>query len=181
MPYPYMPYHIGPSCLLGFLLRRWVDFPVFVLSNFAIDFVVLILGLWRSTSLIREHAHTILIGAVVGILWGIAAYLFRRLFRRFMLKIRLPYKTNISKMLFSGILGTWLHIFVDSLYHSDINLFWPCQLTNLLFRFSRRLDDLFLILCFIAAFIFYIHVLKSQKKHGKLVRYEAGEHNGWAD
>ena len=166
MPYPYTPYHIGPSCLLGFLLRRWVDIPVFVLSNFAIDFAVLVLGLWRPMSFVLEHVHTIPIGAVAGMLWGIAAYLFRRLFRWSMLKIRLPYKTNIRKMIFSGILGTWLHILIDSLYQSDIKLFWPSKLTNPSFRFNRREVDFLLILCFIAAFAIYICLLKRSKKAG---------------
>ncbi len=166
MPYPYTPYHIGPSCLLGFLLRRWVDIPVFVLSNFAIDFVVLAVGLWRPRSFVLEHAHTLLIGAAVGILWGIAAYFFRRLFRWIMLKIRLPYKTNIRKMIFSGIFGTWVHIFIDSLYKSDIKLFWPSKMIHPSFRFNRREIDFLLILCFIASFAVYVCILKRQKNAG---------------
>jgi len=166
MPYPSTPYHIGPSCLLGFLLRRWVDIPVFLLSNFAIDLVVFVVGVWQPRSFVLEHAHTFLIGAAVGIFWGIAAYFFRRLFRWIMLKIRLPYKTNIRKMIFSGIIGTWLHIFIDSLYQSDIKLFWPSKLTNPSFRFNRREIDFLLMLCFIAAFAIYIYLLKRSIKAG---------------
>jgi len=166
MPYPYTPYHIGPSCLLGFLLRRWVDIPVFVLSNFAIDIVVSVVGLWRPRSFVLEHFHTLLIGAAVGILWGIAANLFRGLFKWIMLKIRLRYQTNIRKMIFSGILGTWVHILIDSLYQSDTNLFWPVKLTKQSFRFNRRLLDILLILCFISAFVVYLYVLKRQKNSG---------------
>jgi hypothetical protein len=181
MPYPYTPYHIGPSCLLGFLLRRWVDIPVFVLSNFAIDFVVSVVGLWQPRSFVPEYAHTLLIGAALGMLWGIAAYFFRGVFRWIMLKIRLPYKINIRKMIFSGILGTWVHIFIDSLYQSDIKLFWPNKLTNPLFVLNRRAVDFLLILCFIAVFVFYICMLKSQKRYRELIKYQAGEHNGKPD
>ena len=166
MPYPYTPYHIGPSCLLGFLLRRWVDIPVFVLSNFAIDFVVSVVGLWQPRSFVPEYAHTLLIGAALGMLWGIAANLFRVLFKWIMLKIRLPYQTNIRKMIFSGILGTWVHILIDSLYQSDTNLFWPVKLKKQSFRFNRRLVDFLLILCFISAFVVYLYVLKRQKNSG---------------
>jgi membrane-bound metal-dependent hydrolase YbcI (DUF457 family) len=166
MPYPYTPYHIGPSFLLGFLLRRWVDIPVFVLANFAIDLIVLIVGLWHPRSFVPEHAHTLLIGTGIGMLWGIAAYFFRRLFIWIMLKIRLPYKTNIRKMIFSGIFGTWVHIFIDSLYQSDIKLFWPSKLIHPSFRFNRREIDFLLILCFIAAFVVYMCILKRQKNLG---------------
>jgi len=168
MPYPYTPYHIGPNCLLGFLLRRWIDIPVFVLSNFAIDLFVLAIGLWQPRSFVLEHAHTLLIGVAIGILWGIVGYFFRRLFRWIMQKIHLPYKTNIRKMIFSGILGTWVHILIDSLYQSDTNLFWPIKLTKQSFSFNRRLVDFLLILCFIAAFVVYVYVLKRQKNAGNL-------------
>jgi hypothetical protein len=166
MPYPYTPYHIGPSCLLGLLLRRWVDMPVFVLSNFAIDLFVLVVGLRQPKSFVPEHAHTLFIGAAVGILWGIAAYFFKGFFRWSMLKIRLPYKTNILKMILAGIIGTWVHIFIDSLYQSDIKLFWPSKLIHPPFRFNRREVDFFLILCSIAAVAIYIYLLKRSKKAG---------------
>ena len=169
MPYPYTPYHIGPSCLLGLLLRKWVDIPVFILSNFAIDLVVLVLGLRQPRSFVPEHVHTILIGAAVGILWGIAAHLLRKPFKWIMLKIRLPYKTNIRKMILSGILGTWLHILIDSLYQPDTDLFWPIRLTKLSSRYNRRPVDFLLIFCLLAAFFVYLYRLKRQKKAGNLL------------
>ena len=112
MPYPYTLYHIGPSGFLGLLLRRWVDIPVFVLSNFAIDLFVLAFRLWQPASFLFEHAHTLLVGAAIGILWGILAYFFRKPFSWIMLKIRLPYKTNIPKMVYAWTLscmGTAAH------------------------------------------------------------------------
>lgn len=166
MPYPYTPYHIGPSCLLGLLLRRWVDIPVFVLSNFVIDLFVLVARLSQTKSFVLEHAHTLLIGTAVGILWGIAAYFFRGIFRWIMLRIRLPYQTNLRKMILAGITGIWVHIFIDSLYQSDIKLFWPSKLISPLFRFPKREVDLFLILCSIAAVAIYLYLFKRSKKAG---------------
>ena len=42
-----------------------------------------------------------------------------------MVKIRLPYKTNLRKMVVSGILGAWLHVVLDGFYHYDVQPFWP--------------------------------------------------------
>lgn len=171
MPYPYTPYHIGPSCLLCLLLRKWIDLPVFVLSNFAIDLAVLFVGLCRPISFVQEYIHTLLIGALVGILWASAAhFFFNGFFIWTMFKIRLPYRTNILKKIFSGIIGTWVHIFIDFLYKSDIKLFWPTRLTNPSFQFNRRVISLFLILAFFAAIILYVIISNRSKNREGLFK-----------
>jgi membrane-bound metal-dependent hydrolase YbcI (DUF457 family) len=37
----------------------------------------------------------------------------------------LPYKPGFFKMLLSGILGVWLHVLIDAVYHPDVRLLWP--------------------------------------------------------
>jgi membrane-bound metal-dependent hydrolase YbcI (DUF457 family) len=118
---PFTPYHFGPSGFFGLLLRRWIDLPVFLLANVVVDVEVLIF----STLPIHRYAHTLLIGAVVGAVWGAAAYPLRNLFKSIMEAFGLPYKTSFFKMLVSGILGVWLHVLIDGFYHSDIRLLWP--------------------------------------------------------
>ncbi|MHC4299546.1 MAG: hypothetical protein ACYS7Y_19890 [Planctomycetota bacterium] len=34
---PFTPYHFGPSGCVGLILRKWIDVPVFVLTNVIID------------------------------------------------------------------------------------------------------------------------------------------------
>jgi len=161
---PYTPYHFGPSSLIGLILRRWIDIPVFVLVNLAIDLEILIAELWFPGRFVPRYAHTLLLGAAVGIIWGAGAYFFRGFFKWIMDKIRIPYKTSISRMIFSGILGAWVHILTDGLYRSNVRLFWPSKLTNPLTRFSRREVDLLCVLCFIAAFVVYIWILAKRSK-----------------
>jgi hypothetical protein len=161
---PYTPYHFGPSSLIGLLLRKWIDFPVFVLVNIAIDLEILIVEILRPRHFVPRYAHTLLLGAAAGILWGIVAYFFRGFFKWIMDKIQLPYKTSIRKMIFSGIIGAWVHILIDGLYRSDVRLFWPSKLINPLNRFSKREVELFCVLCFIAAFAVYIRILAKKPK-----------------
>jgi len=167
---PYTPYHFGPSSLIGLLLRRWVDIPVFVLVNLVIDLEILVAELWHPRSFGQRYVHTLLLGAAAGILWGIVAYFFRGYFKWIMNKIQIPYNTSIRKMIFSGILGAWVHILTDGLYRSNARLFWPTNLTNPLTRFSRREVDFLCVLCFLAAFVVYIWILgkKPKKKQAQL-------------
>jgi len=161
---PYTPYHFGPSSLIGLILRRWVDIPVFVLVNMAIDIEIFVAELWHPRGFGQRYVHTLLLGAAAGILWGIVAYFFRGYFKWIMDKIQISYKTNIRKMIFSGIFGAWVHILIDALYQSDVMLFWPSRLANPLRLFGRRKIDLFSVLCFLAAFFVYIWILAKKPK-----------------
>ena len=161
---PYTPYHFGPSSLIGLLLRKWIDFPVFVLANIAIDLERLVVEILFPGRFVPRYAHTYLLGAAVGIIWGTGAYFFMGYFKWIMDKIKIPYKTSMSKMIFSGILGAWVHILPDALYRSTSRLFWPFKLTNPLSRFSKRDVELLCVLCFAAAFIIYIWILTKKPK-----------------
>jgi hypothetical protein len=161
---PYTPYHFGPSSLIGLLLRRWIDIPVFVLVNLAIDLEILVVEILEPRRLVPRYAHTLLLGTAVGIIWGIASYFFRRFFKWIMDRIQIPYKTSMSKMILSGIFGAWVHLLTDGLYRSNVRLFWPIKLANPLTRFSRREVDLLCVLCFIAAFVVYIWILAKRSK-----------------
>lgn len=127
---PFTPYHFGPSAFLGLVFKRWLDFPVFVLSNIIVDLevvVVRILGLGWPT---HRYCHTLLIGALIGMLWGIMAYPLRRLFNKIMRLLYIPYKPHFWKMIISGIMGIWLHVLIDGLSHIDLRIFWPYKEFN---------------------------------------------------
>lgn len=161
---PYTLYHFGPSSLMGFLQRKWADIPVFVLVNLAIDLEILIVEILRPKHFVPRYAHTLLLGTAVWIIWGMGAYFFRRFFKWIMDKILIPYKTKMHKMIFSGILGAWVHILTDGLYRSDVRLFWPLKLANPLTRSSRRDLDFLCVLCFLVAFVIYIWILAKKLK-----------------
>ncbi|HUT29421.1 MAG TPA: metal-dependent hydrolase [Sedimentisphaerales bacterium] len=118
---PFTPYHFGPSGFLGLALRRWIDLPVFLLANVVVDIEVLIFRNYP----VHRYAHTLLIGAAVGAVWGVAAYPLRNYFKSIMEAFGLPYKTGFFKMLLSGVLGVWLHVLIDAVYHYDVRPLWP--------------------------------------------------------
>ncbi len=127
---PYTPYHIGPSGFVGLLLRRWLDVPMFLLANVLIDLEVLadnhLAPGWPVHQL--WHLHTLLIGGTAGAALG-AAFCFikplRRLCELAMMLIGLPQKARLWPMVAGGWLGAWLHIVIDSVYHYDVQIFWP--------------------------------------------------------
>ena len=162
---PFTPYHFGPSALLALPLKKYIDIPVFVLANVVVDLepsAVIVFGLNYP---LHGFCHTFLIGAIVGLLWGLLAYAVKDIFKWPMKLLCLPYKTSIQKMLLSGILGVWFHILFDSVLYRDIRPFWPMA-ANPLYRIIRP-SSVFLICkiaCIAAVLIYPVRALSIYRK-----------------
>lgn len=163
MPFP--SYHFGASTFFGLALRKWIDVPVFVFANIIVDLEVL---LYNHESCHR-YIHNLLIGAAAGAVWGALAYLAKPIFAKIMRFIRINYKPNLIKMIISGILGIWLHVFIDSIYYYDILVFWPGKAKPFWRLLSKSEVRLWCKLSFIGIAILYIlavHCFNKAKKHG---------------
>ncbi len=176
---PFTPYHFGPSGFVGLVFRKWIDVPVFVLANVIVDIEVLVVMLFDLGWPRHRYCHTFLIGAAVGALWGVAAWPLRNLFKKIMQLFRIPYKTSLSKMLISGVLGLWLHILIDSAYHFDVKILWP-NISISLWRMIRRhlgqeqIQTICLIF-FLAGLVAYIFAVRSFSKNSRIQNRPGGK------
>jgi hypothetical protein len=140
---PFTPYHFGPSGFVGLLLRRWIDVPVFVAANILVDFEVLadqhIQPGWPVHQL--WHFHTLLIGGLAGAIFGAVVYYikpFRWICEKAINLVGLNEgRVTLLSMILAGFLGAWLHVFIDSFYHYDVQLFWPYK-DNSIFRWINN-------------------------------------------
>jgi membrane-bound metal-dependent hydrolase YbcI (DUF457 family) len=164
---PITPYHFGPSAFVGLTLRKWLDIPVFVLANVIVDIEVLVIGLLGLGWPTHRYSHTLLIGAVVGAIWGIAAYPLRHFFEKIMQVLRIPYQTSSWKMVVSGVLGVWLHVVIDAIYHWDVRIFWPSKAKPLYGLISQGQVKAICVAFFFAALILYTTAVLSYVKQNK--------------
>ena len=122
---PFTPVHFGPHACLGLPLQRSIDVPVFIASNIAVDIEPLLVIVYGLHYPLHGYCHTFLIGSFVGLLFGLLAFPFRKVIGKAMLFLLLPYAPTLGKMVLSGILGVWLHIFFDAPLYIDIKPFYP--------------------------------------------------------
>jgi hypothetical protein len=149
---PFTPYHFGPSGFFALAFRKYLDIPVFMLANVIIDIEVLIFER-------HVYTHTLLLGAVTGVLWAIAAYPLRHFFKKIMQIFLLPYQTNLWKMIISGVLGIWLHVIIDGIYQWDVKVFWPGSSTPLYRLISEGNVKVICLCSFVPAIILYVFAI----------------------
>lgn len=129
---PFTPYHFGSSGFFGLIFRRWVDVPVFLLANVLVDIEVIADKYLEPGWPVHQiwHFHTLLVGGLAGGILGLLIYklrLTRKLCETSMKLIGLPYRATLTSMILGGIFGACLHVLIDSLYHYDVQIFWPYQ------------------------------------------------------
>jgi membrane-bound metal-dependent hydrolase YbcI (DUF457 family) len=156
---PFTPYHFGPSGFIGLVFKKWIDIPVFLLANVAVDLEPGIVLLFDLNYPEHGFCHTFLFGTAVGLIWGTLAYPARSIFGRLMRLIALPYQTNLSKMLLSAVLGVWLHILLDSLCWSNIQPFWPFHANPLLNLMTVKTVYMLCTMSFVPALFMYIFIV----------------------
>jgi membrane-bound metal-dependent hydrolase YbcI (DUF457 family) len=177
---PFTPYHFGPSGLIGLIFQKWIDIPVFLLANVIVDLEVLVISSLGLGYPIHRYVHTLLIGAGAGTAWALAAWPLRNIFKKIMQILHIPYKTSLLKMIISGILGVWLHVIIDSIYHPDVRLFWPYKSIPLWRIITRQHVEFLCLVAIIPALILYLltvilswNKIEAEKEHKK-----KGKNNG---
>lgn len=153
---PFTPYHFGPHGCVGLVCKRYLDLPVFVLANVAVDLEPLAVMVFGLSYPHHGYCHTFLIGAVVGIVWALIAYPFRDVIKVIMNAFRLTYSTTLIKMIVSGVLGVWLHVLFDAPLYPDIRPFFPWETNPLYGIVSRSVVYRFCAICFVPAIVLYV-------------------------
>lgn len=122
---PFTPFHLGSAVLFGLLLRKYIDFPTFVLANLIVDFRATLIFFGLMEGSLHGFMHTFLFGSILGIGLGSVVYQLKPFTGETMRFFRLEQLRDLKSFLFAGVLGTWLHISFDSFLYADIQPFMP--------------------------------------------------------
>jgi hypothetical protein len=134
---PFTPYHFGINALPGLGSRGRLDVFVLTAANVILDTEVMADSYFDHGWPVHQlwHFHTLLVGGLVGAILGVLIYgikPFRWVGQWFNSLLGLTCSPTLISMILSGIIGAWLHVLVDGLYHSDVEVFWPIHNNPLL-------------------------------------------------
>ncbi len=153
---PFTPFHLGPSAAVALPLDKYIDVPVFVSVNVVVDLEPLAVILFGLNYPLHGYCHTLLVGSLVGFLWGCIAYLLRDIIKLGMKALLLKYETGFLKMVISGISGVWFHLVFDAIMHKNVMIFYPYRTNPLHGLVSVAALHLICLLCFIPAIGVYL-------------------------
>lgn len=124
---PFTPFHLGPGALFKAIGGRNFSFMVFGGSQVMMDIEPLI-GLIQGKAILHGYTHTVAGATLI----GLAAGLMGRPISAFVLRLlAIPHYRLTWTASFAGALtGTFSHIVLDALMHSDINPWWPIAQGN---------------------------------------------------
>jgi hypothetical protein len=119
---PFTPFHLGPGAVFKAVGGRHFSFMVFGGAQVLMDIEPLI-GLIRNTPILHGYTHTVAGALVIGAIAGtigrpVSGFVLRRL--------AIAHPLFTWRAAFIGALaGTFSHIVLDALMHSDIQPWWP--------------------------------------------------------
>jgi membrane-bound metal-dependent hydrolase YbcI (DUF457 family) len=121
---PATPFHLPPSAVVVWPLRRRLDVPSVLLANLAIDIepgLAMLLDLGPPP---HGLAHTLLGGTVVGaatgaLLWGAKDRIGSVLGGDY------PLRPGVAML--SGAVGCWVHVLLDAVMYDHLRPFFPLE------------------------------------------------------
>ena len=131
---PYTPFHMGPAMVVKTGLQRRFSLVVFGWSQVVIDLQVLIV-LLLGRGILHGVTHTYVGAVILGVF---SAWTGKPFAEWFLKKCRVrdfdgrPFAVSWPVAYFSGLVGTFSHVVLDSLVCWDMMPWWPFAAENLL-------------------------------------------------
>ncbi len=115
---PFTPLHMGAGIVVKAVMRSSFSLVVFGGSQIAIDIQPLVVMLTNKGEL-HGFSHTILGATLIGLFCGLVGRPIGELFLKLIREPKyLPISWRVSFV--SAFIGTYSHIFIDSIMHSDV-------------------------------------------------------------
>lgn len=128
---PFTPFHLGPGLAFKALGGRSFSFLVFAGAQVLMDIEPLI-GILQNKPILHGYSHTLLGALIIGTIAGIIG----KPIGSFVLRlIAVPHRPYAWIASFAGAyVGTFSHILLDAIMHTDMAPWWPIASENQLLR-----------------------------------------------
>jgi len=129
---PFTPLHLGPALVLGYVFKRRLHWPTFIIANLIVDIEPLLVftGLLKDYPL-HGYLHTFLASLIAGSLLGYGMFYVDGFLRTYFKGLALmgEDREDLCNYILAGVLGWMLHVLLDAPLYYDIKPLYPI-LTN---------------------------------------------------
>ena len=128
---PFTPFHMGPGILIKALLQSSFSLMVFGWAQIIMD----IQPLWvllTGHGHLHGFSHTYMGATLLGVISALSGkYLSEFGLKRLSLsKAENPIVISWKVVFFSAFIGSYSHVFLDAMMHSDVKPYYPFSLSN---------------------------------------------------
>ncbi|MGY5858019.1 MAG: hypothetical protein RTU63_01520 [Candidatus Thorarchaeota archaeon] len=122
---PFTPYHFGPGLLLGVVLFPFLDFSTVMVACVILDIEPLSVIIFHLPFAAHGFFHTYLGATIVAIPLALVIWPMRGYLNSIASFFGLNQESSFRHILPASIIGTYSHVFLDSLLYPEMNPFYP--------------------------------------------------------
>jgi membrane-bound metal-dependent hydrolase YbcI (DUF457 family) len=162
---PFTPYHFGPGLFLGVVLFPFIDFSTVMVACVILDIEPIAVIIFHLPFAPHGFFHSYLGATIVSCLLTIVIFPFRKYLNMLVSAFGLHQESSFRQIFAASVVGTYSHVFLDSLLYPEMNPFYP-NIANPftgLFQFGFVYDAC-LILGILGFCVYVIRILYNQVK-----------------
>lgn len=167
---PFTSHHLGAGLLVGFLLRRKINWFTFLLTTTILVDLEPIYVVFFNPQMRRVHGytHTFLASVLLGLIVGLLAYSVRKLIKKHLEGLGLAELSDgVTPYVLAGIAGWSLHVFMDSFLYFDIQPFTPVECNPLYVpQYTLLLHYVYEAVFYAGLVVYLVHLTKRLAKRG---------------
>ena len=162
---PFTPVHMGPGIFLKALFGGSFSLMIFGWTQIVVDLQPLYV-LFKGEGHLHGFSHTYLGATLLAVVAAMTGKWLSEFFLwRMGLNLGRRLKLSWIVVFFSAFIGSYSHVFLDSIMHADVRPFFPVSEQNPFLQFisTGMLHIVSLVFGMVGAVLYFIH-LKHQKK-----------------
>jgi branched-subunit amino acid ABC-type transport system permease component len=154
---PFTAFHLGPTLLIGILLFPFFDLAALLLCSVIVDLEPLYVTLFARGLPLHGFFHTFLGGTIVGIIVAIILWAVRGFVQELLAIFKIEQRSSFAKMLYTYLFSINFHIFLDSIFHADMQPFFPLIFNPFYGLISQAIINQLCTVCMILGLTIYVH------------------------
>ena len=152
---PFTPYHFGPGLVLGVILFPFVDLATVMMASVVVDLEPLVVLMFGLPYPLHGFFHTYLGASIAAFVLTGFVYPFRNYLNGIVSLFGLHQRSSLRHIIGGSLLGTYSHVFLDSILYAEMNPFFPVLGNPFLGLFSFGAVYNFCLICGFVGFICY--------------------------
>jgi hypothetical protein len=154
---PFTAFHLGPALLIGVLLFPFFDIAALLICSVIVDLEPFYVILFARELPLHGFFHTFIGGTIVGIIVTVILWVAKRLVQEILMVFKIKQKSSFARILYTSLFSVNFHILLDSIFHSDMQPFYPVIFNPFYGLISQDIINQICTVCMILGLTIYVH------------------------